>query len=152
MHRVRVTRLAISRADGSRPDAFCNAADFSTMINLRRINFARITIYPDYFGRHLSAKHVPLLLAKVVSDELRDITFQLNMNEADDLLMINWDDVLPTLNRASLRRLGRLYIHGVKEELLEETEQWLAERVGNRLRREIEIVCRSEYFRFRTSA
>ncbi|KAF8988039.1 hypothetical protein BDZ89DRAFT_1087656 [Hymenopellis radicata] len=86
------------------------------------------------------AKHVPSILAKLNSPCLKEIRFDVSMEEVADLEMIDWENIVPTLNGAGYSALEVLsFSRAIKEANLEEAKTWLHEHVGKRLKRNVEI-------------
>ncbi|KZV87869.1 hypothetical protein EXIGLDRAFT_723280 [Exidia glandulosa HHB12029] len=137
--RLRVTFCDSSSGETDGQDAFCAVADFSTLTNLRFFSFGQLSVYPHYMGRDLSAKHVPLLMAKLVTTQLREIHFHVLMQEPEDLLMIDWDLVVAVLNGPSLPRLETLHLSAIPEAVLDDVAKLMDERLGRHLRRKVTI-------------
>ncbi|KAF9024379.1 hypothetical protein BDZ89DRAFT_1069198 [Hymenopellis radicata] len=139
-----ITSLAIAFSDSSDStdgqDAFCRVADLTTLTKLETLQFGDLPIFPTYLGRGLSAKHVPSILAKLNSPCLKEIRFDVSMEEVADLEMIDWENIVPTLNGAGYSALEVLsFARTINEEILEAAKTWLHEHVGKRLKRNVEI-------------
>ncbi|KAF9011462.1 hypothetical protein BDZ89DRAFT_1077852 [Hymenopellis radicata] len=140
-----ITSLAIDFFDSScdiadGQDAFCRIADLTTLTKLETLRFGLLTIDSTFLGRGLSAKHVLSILAKLNSPCLKQIRFHVSMEEVADLEMIDWENIVLTLNGAGYSALEVLSFDGtIQEEDLEDAKPWLHKHVGKRLNRNVEI-------------
>lgn len=92
----------------------------------------------------LRMPYISALLAKVTSTRIRTVTIPMGERVTRETLpAIDWDVLLPVLNRPNLRTLRRLVLYGVREDLLSELPQLLAERLRAHLKTDVEIVCTS---------
>lgn len=141
-----ITSLSVSFCNGSSicadaEDAFCAAADFSTLTRLEVLELGSLSISSVYHGRHLSARHVPRVLAQVHSENIRVVQFRVTMLAPEDLLMLDLDAIARVLNRRNYRNLEQVVFRYIRHEAMEGTTRLLDEKLGAMLKRTVRIVC-----------
>ncbi|EJD35959.1 hypothetical protein AURDEDRAFT_174960 [Auricularia subglabra TFB-10046 SS5] len=140
-----VTSLGLGFQDSSwdttdAQDAFCAVADLSTLTSLEVLELTPLSFHFIRQDRHLSSKHIPLVLEKVRSPKIRTVRLRVSILEAEDLLM-GLDRLVRSLNGDNYHDLEQVVFPYIRNKVVAQARKFLEENLGARLRRTVKVVC-----------